>query len=56
MVQTAAKGWFKSHAQPLNFSSSFEIFDCFFGPGRSANCSITGEEAPERSPWCTPSP
>jgi hypothetical protein len=29
----------------IEFSSSFEIFDCFFGPGRSATCSITREEA-----------
>ncbi len=26
----------------IEFSSSFEIFDCFFGPGRSATCSFTG--------------
>ena len=34
----------------IEFSSSFEIFDCFFGPGGSANSSITGEEALGRSP------
>jgi len=27
----------------IEFSSSFEIFDCFFGPGRSATCLITAE-------------
>src|ERR1700692_1022027 len=34
----------------IEFSSSFQIFDCFFGPGGSATSSIAGEEAPGRIP------
>src|SRR5258708_10102926 len=32
----------------IEFSSSFEIFDWFFGPGQSATCSITGGGGPGR--------